>query len=418
MASTFGIPRKKSYRASMSINILLLMLISTSMFDLVPFQNIFSGNNTFTYYVLMMAFMYMRYMGFTFREGIIKHMLPLLLILIGIFLSFIPAYIFYGQHLYHSLIVYRRTLCFAFFPLLLSIKPTLRECRTAFYAFSFIYAAASFLGTYYYPQWIPVQEGMEYIINTDILQALTGLVYVPIALVFSLEQYRETHRRKHLILSIFLFVIIFLNENRTVLASSFFIVVASVLFNLPARSRIAAEAIMVFFFGAVFVFGWIYISALLDETFTQLQNEDYNRVKAFNYFVSCKNGPLAFFLGNGFISGNVNSIMEDLRQEGIYNSDLGLIGLWNQFGLLFPLTVLFYIFRGMSKDHSFHVRGMSIHMLVSGLTMSYFFTFASVTWLCFFLFFSETDDRYFIKKKQKREEIARKNIHHYRSLAG
>ena len=112
MASAFGIPRKKSYRASMSIDILLLMLITTSMFDLVPFQTIFSGNNTFTYYVLMMAYIYLRYMGFTFREGILKHMMPLLLILISIFLSFIPAYVFYGQHLYHSLIVYRRVLCF------------------------------------------------------------------------------------------------------------------------------------------------------------------------------------------------------------------------------------------------------------------------------------------------------------------
>lgn len=418
MASAFGIPRKKSYRASMSIDILLLMLITTSMFDLVPFQTIFSGNNTFTYYVLMMAYIYLRYMGFTFREGILKHMMPLLLILISIFLSFIPAYVFYGQHLYHSLIVYRRVLCFLLFPLLLSVKPTLRECRTAFYAFTFIYAAASFLGTYFYPGWIPVQPGMEYVINTDILQALTGLVYVPIALVFALEQFRNTRKKKYLILSIFIFLIIFLNENRTVLASSFFIVVAAVLFNLPIRSRIAAEAIMAFFFIAVFVFGWIYISALLDETVTQLQNEDYNRVKAFNYFMSVKNGPLSFFLGNGFISGNVNSIMDDLRQEGIYNSDLGLIGLWHQFGLLFPLTALYYILRGFSKDHSFHVRGMAIHMLVSGLTMAYFFTFASITWLCFFLYFSETDAPYFIRKKVKRDKIAWKKMLRYRSLAG
>ena len=400
----------------MSINILLLLLITTSMFDLAPFQRVFGGNNPFLFYVLMMAYMYMRYMGFTFREGILKHLFPLALIITGILLSFIPAYLFYGQHLYHSVVVYRRTLCFLFYPLLLSIRPTLRECRAAFFAFSFIYAAASFIGTYVHPEWIPVQEGMEYVINTDFLQALTGLVYVPIALVFALEQYRDTHRRKFLFLSIFLFTIIFLNENRTVLASSFFIIVASVLFNLPARTRIPAEAILLLFFAVVIVFGWTYLYALLDETFTELQNEDYNRVKAFNYFTSVKNGPLSFFMGNGYISGNVNSIMEDLRQEGIFNSDLGLIGLWHQFGLLFPLTALFYIIRGLSKDHSFHVRGMSIHMLVSGLTMAYFFTFASITWLCFFLYFSETDERFFACRRERREEFARQQIRHYRSL--
>ena len=399
----------------MSICILLLMLITTSMFELEPFAEVFAGNNPFTFYVLMMAFMYMRYMGLTFRPGIIKHLMPLLLIVVGILLSFIPAYLFYGQHLYHSLVVYRRTLCFLFFPLLLSIRPTLRECRTAFYAFSFLYAYASFLVTYVHPDWLILPEGMEYVINTDILQTLTGLIYLPIALVFALEQYRDTHKKKFLFLSIFLFAVIFMNENRTVLAASFFIIVASFLFDLSAKSRIVAGALVVFFFVAVFVFGGQYISALVEETITDLQNEDYNRVKAFYYFTSVKNGPLSFFLGNGFISGNVHSIMEDLRQEGIYNSDLGLIGLWHQFGLLFPLTVLFYNIRGLSADHTFHVRGMSIHMLVSGLTMAYYFTFASITWLCFFLYFSESDVTYFERRKKRKEEITRKKIRKYRS---
>ena len=417
MPKVFGVYIKKSFRAGMSIDILLLMLISTSMFDLVPFQTLFSGNNTFTYYCFMMAYMYMKYMGFSFKPGIIKHLLPLLLIVVGILLSFIPAYLFYGQHLYHSLVVYRRTLCFLCFPLLMSVGPTIKEFRFALFAYSFIYAGASFFGTYIRPDWVPVAEGMEYIVNTDILKVLTGLLYLPIGLVFALDQYRNTFRRKYLWIALFIFLIIFLNENRTILASSFFIIVGAVLFNLPARSRVVAEVIMLFFIGAVIVFGWEYISALLDETSTQLQDEDYNRVKAFNYFVSLRNGLLSFFMGNGFISGNVNTIMADLRLEGIYNSDLGLIGLWHQFGLLFPLTVLIYAIRACSVDHSFYVRGMAIHMLVSSLTMAYFFTFVSITWLCFFLYLSETDTQYYARRKARAEEIARKQLWRNRSIS-
>lgn len=417
MSKIFGIYTKKTFRAGMSIDIFLLMLISTAMFDLVPFRTAFSGNNTFTYYCLMMAYMYIKYMGFSFRSGIMKRLHPLLLIFIGILLSFIPAYVFYGQHLYHSLVVYRRTLCFLCFPLLMSIRPTMRECRTAFYAFSFLYAAVSFICTYFRPDWIPVPEGMEYVLNTDPLRALTGLHYIPIALVFSLEQFRDHHRRKYLYMSLFLFLVVFLVQNRTVLLSTFFIVIAAVLLNLPVRSRLVAEVLMLFLIAAIAVLGWGYISALLDETALQLQDEDYNRVKAFHYFTNVRNGPLAFFLGNGFISGNVHSIMNDLRLEGIYNSDLGLIGLWHQFGLLFPLTALIYTFKGLSVDHSFHVRGMAIHLLVSSMTMAYYFTFGSITWLCLFLYFSESDEIFFYRRREREKDVARKKLRIFRSVA-
>lgn len=401
----------------MSIDLLILMLISTSMLDLTPFHFLFAGNNPFTFYSLMMAYMYIKYMGFSFRSGIARHLVPIAFVYVSIFLSFIPAYVFYGQHLYHSLVVYRRALCFLCFPLLMSIRPTLRECRNALYAFSFLYAFFSFVGTYLRPGWIPVPDGMEYIINTDILTPLSGLHYVGISLVFSLDQYRSTHKRKYLELSLFLFLIIFLVQNRTILLASGVVIIAAVLFDLPARSRISAEVILAFFLVAVAVLGWEFISGLYDETSNQLQNEDYNRVKAFHYFTSVKNGLLSFFLGDGFISGNVHSHMSDLRMEGIYHSDLGLIGLWNQFGLLFPLSVLYYNIRGCSKDHSFYVRGLSMMMIVSGLTMAYYFTYASITWLCLYYYFSESDERYFLRRKERRDEIARRKIEKVKSLA-
>lgn len=417
MGTPFGVRKKGVLRLGMSIDLFVLMLLSTSMFGLTPFEAIFQGNNSFTYFVLMMAYLYMKYMGFSFRSGILKHLTPLLLTVVGILLSFIPAYVFYGQHLYHSLVVYRRVICFLLFPLLLSIRPTLKECRTAFYAYAILYTVFSFLGTYVYKRWIPVPAGMEYILNTDLLRALPGLHFVVIALVFSLQQYRETFRRKYLILSIFLFAVIFMASNRTLILAAFSVVVVAVLFNLPARTRVIAEMVMVVFVAALVVVGWNTISALFQETAAQLQDEDYNRVKAFNYFTSLKNGQLSLFLGNGFISGNVSSYMEDLRNEGIYNSDLGLIGLWHQFGLLFPLSVLYYELRGCSKYHSFHVRAMSVSMLMCSLTLAYYFNLGSIAWLCFFYYFAESDDAYFEARKERKVEIAKQQVRRYRSLS-
>lgn len=417
MGSPFGIRKQGGFRLGMSIDLFVLMLISTSVFGLIPFETFFQGNNAFTYFVLMMAYLYMKYMGFSFRAGIVKHLMPLLLIVVGVLLSFIPAYVFYGQHLYHSLVVYRRTLCFLLFPLLLSIRPTIRECRTAFYAHAFLYTVFSFIGTYLRKEWVPVPAGMEYIVNTDLLRALPGLHFVLLALVFSLGQYRETFRRKYLILSVFLFAVIFMASNRTLLLAAFAVVIVAVLFNMPARTRVIAEMLIVVFVAALVVVGWNTIYSLIRETIMQLQDEDYNRVKAFNYFTAVKNGPLSLFLGNGFISGNVSSYMEDLRQEGIYNSDLGLIGLWHQFGLLFPLSVLYYEVRGCSKYHAFHVRAMGVGMLVCSLTLAYFFNLGSIAWLCFFYYFAESDDGYFEARKARKLEVARRQIKKYRSLS-
>ena len=195
------------------------------------------------------------------------------------------------------------------------------------------------------------------------------------------------------------------------------VVVAAVLFNMPARTRIVAEMLMIFFLAVLFVIGWDKIINLINETLMQLQDEDYNRVKAFNYFTSLKNGPLSLFLGNGFISGNVSTYMEELRNEGIFNSDLGLIGLWHQFGLLFPLSVLYYELRGCSKYHSFHVRAMSVLMLSCSLTLAYYFNLGSIAWLCFFYYFAESDVAYFEALKARKQEIARQQIKKYRSVS-
>ncbi len=400
----------------MSIEMLLVMLMSTSVFDMLPFQEFFASNNTFTYLLLMMAYLYMKYMGFSFRPGIQRHLTPLVLIAASMFLSFIPAYLYYGQHLYHSLVVYRRALVLLFYPLLLSICPTVKECRAAFFAYGFIYAIFSFLGTYVHPEWVKVTDGMENIITNDLLKALPGLHFVVFSLIFALEQYRSTFRRKYLLMAIFYFVVIFLAKNRTILLASVLVITCSVLFGLKLRTRVVAEILLVVFFLALLVLGWTYISELLERTFLQLQDDDYNRVKAFNYFIAAKNGPLSVFLGNGFISGNVSSIMDDLRHEGIYNSDLGLIGLWHQFGLLFPLTVLYYAFRGFSRDHVFHVRAMSVMMFASTMTMAYFFTFGSMIWLCFFLYFSATDQEYYDARDERKKRIAKQSVRKYRSL--
>jgi hypothetical protein len=109
--------------------------------------------------------------------------------------------------------------------------------------------------------------------------------------------------------------------------------------------------------------------------------------------------------------------MEQLRNEGIYHSDVGLLGMWHQFGILPVLTILIYAFRGLSKYHSFVVRANAANILACSLTIAYFFNirYSLWLWLFFYLFYADTE--YVEAKKKKEEKIMKQLVRKYRSLA-
>ena len=148
----------------------------------------------------------------------------------------------------------------------------------------------------------------------------------------------------------------------------------------------------------------------------QLSDPDYNRVKSFDYFVSGVNGWASYLWGNGFISGHVSSVVEQLQLEGIFHSDLGLLGFWHQFGIIPPLTVLVYVIRGLSRNHSYVVRANALYILMGALTISYFLTPRYSLWLClyFYLFYSDTG--YYAAKKEEKKRQVKQLLRRYRSL--
>ena len=85
---------KKYFRFRVSFELLLILLMSCSFFDIRFFQPFFKNDNIIITYMLMLAYFFIRNMGFSFRVGISKKMRPLWWLLAGVLLSFIPAYLF------------------------------------------------------------------------------------------------------------------------------------------------------------------------------------------------------------------------------------------------------------------------------------------------------------------------------------
>lgn len=409
--------KKSGPRVSVSIDLVLLILLSVHFFYLKPTEAIFGGEATFTYYLLMLAYLYIRYLGFSIRFGIRKKLIPLAWFVTGILLSFIPAYKFYGQHLYYSLIAYRHFLLLLTLPVLLSIQPSWTEIKRAVYAFSVLYVFLCVYVTYVAPGWVVLGDGHLLLDEGEFVHLLPGLQFVSMAFIFSLDEFRNKLSVKRFMPCAFFFLIIVLLQNRTHLFCSLAVIVMASLFNKSAKTRVYTEVLLLIVTVSMVILLNQYFIGLWDETVMQLNDPDYNRVKAFMYFTSLENGPLAFLLGNGFISGRVNPIMQNLMKEGIFNSDLGLIGMWHQFGILTVLVLLVYMIKGLSHKRSFIVQAFALTMLLGMLTISYFVEYEYLLWLCFYFYLLGTDEIYSQSMAIEESRIVRRALRRYRSIS-
>ena len=404
-------------RSSLCVELLFLMLVSSRFFDLIVFEPILAGGGHIFLLLVTMAVIYMTQLGFQLRTGIVKHMKTVWWILAGLALSFIAAYRYYHQPFYLSFVVNRQFFSLLLFPLLLAVRPTYRELKWSVYAFSIICSVTTFYVSFVDQTLVPANEFMPFIEEGDFVHTLSGLHFVLIAFIFALYEFRNRRTIRKLIPVVLLFLFIFIARNRTFLISSCFIIALSVLSNRSSRSRLYAFTILSFAVALVALVLIDTITSLLLETMDQLANPEYNRIKAVHYAFSLPNGKAAILMGNGFISGNFNSIVNDLRQEGIFYSDIGLIGLWHVYGLLPVVAILASVIRGLNRNHSLEVRGNALLILTCSLTIGYFASVETLTWLCFYLYLLYSDQEYAKAVERRRNEIKKKLMRRYRSLA-
>ena len=174
---------QKRFRNNIVIDLLLMMLTASHFLGISLLQFFFEGDASFFTYLLLLAVIYIRNMGFEVRYGIVKSMKPLGLLLIGVLISFIPAYRYYGQHLYYSFIVYRHFFGYAALPILLSIRPSHLECRYALNAFSLIYAVVMLYASIVNPDFVVHDDTREFIEQGDFVHMLEGCQFLPLAFI-------------------------------------------------------------------------------------------------------------------------------------------------------------------------------------------------------------------------------------------
>ena len=402
---------------SIIIALLLMLLTVSRFFGIAAMQFLFKDDASFFTYLLLLAIIYIRHMGFEVRFGIAKSMIPLMWMLIGVLISFIPAYRYYGQHLYYSVIVYRPFFGYVALPVLLSIKPNHLEIKRALFTFSALYAVVMLYVSFVNPDFIVYNDEIDFIEHGEFVHMLDGCQFLPIAFIYALNDLRTRRIAiKNILIAASLFGLLFIIQNRTIILASVVLAVHAALSNKSAKKRLITEVIIGFMVLVAGVLVYKYIDVLVAETMEELSNPEYNRVKAFNYFMSGENGFMSYIWGNGFISGYVSDIVENLQREGIFHSDLGLIGFWHQFGILAAFTILYIVIRGLSSLRSYVVRANALYILVGSMTISYFLHFGFSLWLCLYMFLYAMDQEYKKAKAADDEKKTRRAIRRFRSL--
>ena len=386
----WGVVKKK--RRLIDVWLCVLMILSVNFFELRPITRVLGPDGGYTFFLITLFILFTFYRRKHIREYI-SWMNPFWWFMIGIILSFIPALIYYGQGFGRSCLANRHMLFFCAFPVFIAIRPTEREIRSALYAFSVIYLGVVLLVSFVNTNLIPVPEHSFFINNegSDYVLTVQGFRYVVLALIMSLDRLMHKFSNKNLFWFFFLFGIIFLVQTRTALLTAV-VVSLFAIWDMKMSARKLLLMVVIFtaglFLVAMTASQW---GLLYDETITQLSDPDYNRIKSMNYMFAHRDGFIRYILGDGFISGVVNPIMQRLAQEGIYHSDVGLFGTWHQYGLIPVITILVCCIKGLASKKSFISKAIAIYILLGAATLSYFGLAETLMLLAFFQYMYNTD---------------------------
>lgn len=330
------------------------------------------------------------------------------LIILGILLSVIPAYVYHGQGIVQSWITARTQLCWLFIPLLYKISPTEKEIlRFAKYA-SILIVIVCLLEFININLFVIDEEQKNRMLRGE--YPYTALGYwvstIPIFMYLQRIKLNQGSFSKNIIVVILCLFVIFFMQNRSTLFPITLLTIYTLIWKTKTKNKIFINCFTAIMVSVVIVYSQEIWLDLFTETTEQVKDSDYARNVEIAYFFSPHANPgiLTYILGNGMISKHTHSWVEMLHEAQIFNSDVGFIGFWNYFGIIpviiFFVTMLMPLVR---KDYPYYLKLWGLQMLVCSITISYFaapiycFYYALFFYLLFF-------NQYYVKnfKTQRR----------------
>lgn len=309
------------------------------------------------------------------QRNIPKHFIyPILLIIASSCTSMFMANLSRDQALGATIYAQRAVFYYLLYFLLHQLKIRPKDLEILFISFGILYVILYFIQYFLYPTKI-----FDTYVRFDrgtIRIYMAGSAYLAAAFLIFVQLFLRTNRVKFLLLILLFFSVFILTGGRQTLAIMSLVFLLFLIFDKKVKSKL-----LLFILGLV---GSLLVYIIFQDIFSALfirsqkdlsQGGDYIRIQASYFFLTdfYKSG-IAYLTGNGVHAPGTSYAMEIQRYQvnyGYYLSDIGLIGNFVQYGMLFLLgvVIIFYrAFRIKIQNKFAYVRYIFVVILLSILT--------------------------------------------------
>lgn len=296
----------------------------------------------------------------------------MLFILLGVFISMTSAYFNWGQSLLTTFFTQRGVYAFIMLPAILHIRPSERDIIIALKWMS-LFTIIIWVITIFNVSIIKIDDELldkmqfQNESSTDIGYSITGIYYVVLYLYIKLEEFIKNISIKKVIEVMALLLFFILYQNRSMLLGIIPIFLYSISkFKSNNKPQIIIILLTIITIGIINTSNiW---SELFDQTQNQIETPDYNRWKSLNYYLyDYSPNSFSYIFGNGFPSAHSSfgQLMQENFKNGIFSSDLGMIGMWVQYGFIPLISIYFVLFSILkNKAYPLFLKFLSLHILL------------------------------------------------------
>ena len=156
------------------------------------------------------------------------------------------------------------------------------------------------------------------------------------------------NNRKWLIISFCLLLYLYLTLTRQVILSALLIAALTFLVRKKGNTSLGSFLLALCFLGPIFIFRDALFGAFVEQTSEQTSGSDDIRLLEYTYFSNeIFTNPMIFVLGTGIphASSSLGDYYGRLEQSNLFSSDIGLIGTWFNYGILYVVLFIWCMYK-------------------------------------------------------------------------
>lgn len=188
-------------------------------------------------------------------------------------------------------------------------------------------------------------DGSLFMRNGIVRIIMPGGSFMLFAYIESLYHFLKNNKKTYFFLFIFFLVVIYLRQTRQLLFAIAFVSTIMIIYSFyKTRNKMQILTFVILLGTTVLVNFDSLFGSLISQTQDELGNDNYNRWVSYDYYFNeIFSNFFVFLLGVGKITLNTrfSAKLEELWiYEGISLNDIGIVGAWYTFGIIYILSYL------------------------------------------------------------------------------